>query len=278
MKELALIFLLFLNIAKAVSLVGYNVYERPERIDVLLSFDEPFNGSIYQRKENDTTSLILNSLNFGEIINRQLNSKLASELIIEPIKNATMIGLKSKEQISAIASKSADGFSLRIRITSQALAGGADGAASSGDTAQSLESEPLISWRYFAVLAILLLLLLALFVIKKFISGKPLSRLVGRANFLDKLELKRGVETIYERPLDAQNRVVLLEYNSRQYLVLVGSTNVLLDRFGADIKSEDEFSTFFEENKRRISAMIEKGGAKNSGRLSNYKDKIDTLA
>ncbi|BCX78663.1 hypothetical protein [Campylobacter sp. 19-13652] len=302
MRLLAAFFLAFFAFnqhAFAVSLLGYNVYERSDRVDVMLSFDAPYEGQIYSKRENGTTSLILGSLSFNENISKQLNSAIISELDITPVKNSLAINLHSTQPITVGASKTTDGFGLRIRVTLPAkstqnastnnpyLNQNQDVAKSANDTSQpaSLAStdantqssgafggddEGLISFRYVAVVVVLVLLLLLLLVFRKFIITKGGSTFIKRAAFLDKLELKQGVETIYERALDAQNRVVLLEFKDRQYLVIVGSTNLILDRFGDNIANEDEFSAFFEENKRRISEMLKQ----RQGSLENYKDKI----
>lgn len=299
MKLLAAFFLTFFAFcaqAFGVSLLGYNVYERSDRVDVMLSFDAPYDGQIYSKRENGITSLILGSLSFNENISKQLNSAIISELDITPVKNSLAINLHSAHPILVGASKTTDGFGLRIRVTLPAVQtqdkssqnanqsqnkvsttsplNQPDSSFSSAgnDGAMVFESSDggLISFRYVVVVVVLLLLLLALMVFRKFISSRGVSAFSRRAAFLDKLELKHGVETIYERALDAQNRVVLLEFKDRQYLVIVGNTNLVLDRFGDNIASEDEFSAFFEENKRRISEMIKQ----RQSSLESYKDKI----
>ncbi|MFC2747885.1 MAG: excinuclease ABC subunit A, partial [Campylobacter concisus] len=65
--------------------------------------------------------------------------------------------------------------------------------------------------------------------------------------------------------------LMLLSYENRRYLVIVGSSNVMLDSFGEDkIQNEQDFAIFFEENKKKLSSFLEE--RKNS--LSNYKDKM----
>lgn len=290
-----LAFLAFSQHAFAVSLLGYNVYERSDRVDVMLSFDAPYDGQIYSKRENGITSLILGSLSFNENISKQLSSHIVSELDITPVKNSLAINLHSSEPIVVGASKTTDGFGLRIRVTSPAksldssnatttnsspaqnqdsgfLKGDSDKASSGSSTSfnQNADDEGLVSFRYIVVVAVLVLLLLGLMVFRKFIINKGNSAFLRRASFADKLELKQGVETVYERTIDAQNKVVLLEFKDRQYLVIVGTTNLILDRFGENMSNEDEFSAFFEENKRRISEMIKQ----RQGSLESYKDKI----
>ncbi len=62
----------------------------------------------------------------------------------------------------------------------------------------------------------------------------------------------------FQKPLDSHNKVVLLEYNGRQYLLLVGNSNVILDRFGYDnIEEEDDFTRVFEENRQKLNQYLE---------------------
>ncbi|MEH1011182.1 hypothetical protein QM027_11340 [Campylobacter concisus] len=54
-----LFFVLFATQVFASNLLTYNIYERTDRIDIMLSFDAPYEGNIFQKREKDTTSLIL---------------------------------------------------------------------------------------------------------------------------------------------------------------------------------------------------------------------------
>jgi hypothetical protein len=79
------------------------------------------------------------------------------------------------------------------------------------------------------------------------------------------------VKILFERSLDPQNKVVLLEYEARKYLVLTGASNVLLDRFGEEnINDEQGFEVFFEENKRKLERFLE--GRRDS--LENYEKNL----
>lgn len=280
MRFLGVLLLIFgFSPAFAVSLLSYNVYERTDRVDIMLSFDAPYQGQIYSKRENNTTSLILAELSFNETIHKQINSQIINELSISPIKSSISISLSSNEPIVLSASKTTDGFGLRIRATSKQASTQAKPVTTAqtqiteqaSSTIAQEKDEDFIGWRYMVVIGFLCIMLIGLLVFKKYIlNGGNGSMLSKRSAFLDKLELKHGVETIYERALDGQNKVVLLEHNSHQYLVLVGSTNILLDRFGKDIDSEDDFSAVFEQNRNRISAML----AQRKNSLDSYKDKI----
>ena len=81
-----------------------------------------------------------------------------------------------------------------------------------------------------------------------------------------------SVDVLYEKSLDAQNKVVLLNYENQKYLALVGNSNVLLDKFGEDgIKSQDDFELIIEQSKPRLNSYLQE--RKNA--LSSYKDMMD---
>lgn len=68
-----------------------------------------------------------------------------------------------------------------------------------------------------------------------------------------------GAVIRFQKPLDRQNRLLLLEFEGRQYLIVVGSSNLLLDRFtGEDEKIEDSesFTSLFEANKKQLDHFL----------------------
>lgn len=271
----------------ASNLLTYNIYERTDRVDIMLSFDAPYEGNIFQKREKNTTSLILNSLSYEQSVNKNINSKIVQELDIEPKQNSLILNLKSQDAIIVNASKTTDGFGLRIRVspknTASQVANMPQASAKIEPPTQALQSEPepIVDARYFIVLSVLLALLLFLFIFKKIMVSK--SEFSGFANtkssepnstksinWLLKNQ-NNDVNVIYEKPLDRMNKLMLLSYENRRYLVLVGSSNVMLDSFGEEkIQNEQDFTAFFEENKKKLGAFLQE--RQNS--LNNYKDKM----
>ena len=112
-----LFFVLFATQIFASNLLTYNVYERTDRVDIMLSFDAPYEGNIFQKREKDTTSLILNSLSYDQSASKDINSKIIQGLDIEPKQNSLVLNLRSNDAIIVNASKTTDSFGLRIRVT-----------------------------------------------------------------------------------------------------------------------------------------------------------------
>ena len=146
------------------------------------------------------------------------------------------------------------------------------------------ENEPMVNIdsRYFIVLSVLIALLIFLYVFKRFITSKssdfswfktPQKQTGGDTKSMNWLlkNQNSGVNIIYEKYLDRTNKLMLLSYENRRYLVIVGSSNVMLDSFGEEkIQNEQDFAVFFEENKKKLGSFLQE--RQNS--LNNYKDKM----
>jgi hypothetical protein len=61
----------------------------------------------------------------------------------------------------------------------------------------------------------------------------------------------------YQKPLDRENRLLLLEYGAKQYLMVVGNSNLLLDTFvEGRIEEEEDFARMFEANKKQLDHFL----------------------
>ena len=280
--RIALIVFAFFTSIFASNLLTYNIYERSDRIDVMLSFDAPYQGNIFQKHENDMTMLIFNGLNFDQAVEKSLNSKILQELYIEPKQNSVILSIKSDSQISVNASKTSDGFGLRVRITK--ASGASDSSKPLSDKQESAIQTKLSSSeikarsgdqnffdaRYYMVLGALLAFAVALWLLKNFIAKKSGVNSSVKISGWFANDKNQDIKIIYEKSLDRVNKVMLLSHQNKKYLVLVGSSNVLLDKFGEEkIESEDDFQAFFEENRKKLGQYLEE--RQNS--LSAYKDK-----
>lgn len=291
------------------NLSTYNIYERSDRVDIMLSFDAPYSGAILQERKDGAIILLFKDLQNDQSIEKSVNSNILQELLFEPRGQNLALVIKSAAEVSVSASKTTDGFGLRVRVTPQAAINSpATTAISSQETkeniteASNLSGEQnasnlnasaqspglnlapqsgdvnfmtqgmsdMIDYRYYSVLGVLALLLLALLFIKTKLKNKQNAFKTKQKNdWFEKVKKDEEVEIIYEKPLDSVNKVVLFQHLDRRYLVLTGASNVLLDKFGEEkMTSEQDFQSFFEENQKKLNAYIE-----NRQTLDAYKDK-----
>lgn len=278
-------FLLLLFISLPIfasNLLTYNIYERGDRVDIMLSFDSAYDGSLKQQSGNGVTDLLLSDLVIDNDIDKSINSDIIQNLFITTTadKTATKVELKWNEPISITASKTADKFGLRIRVAklNQAIK---TVIPPNIKTKDSTNASYDIDSKYITVIIILFVLLIVLFFVKKMImkqkiaanspftvsKGTPTKKQQPVKN--SSVPVGDGVEVLYEKSLDETNKVALLSFEGKRYLVLFGSSNVLLDKFGEDkIKDEEDFEVFFEENRQKLGRYLE--DRRNS--LNSYKD------
>lgn len=298
----------------AVNLLTHNIYERDERVDIMLSFDAPYSGTIKQQNSDQITKIILSNLTIKNKINKEIKSNILQNINFSSADNLATLELKSSKPIAIIASKTSDKFGLRIRITPQAKAANKQVTATPAQTSTPKEQPTSLANiptkkdsgdDIYTKYIIVILVLFAIFVFSMYIKTKYIKKnlktkavkptnqaqastitpktkpfeittqkvtnSISNSSFNWNLN-DESIDVIYEKPLDNQNKVVLLNYENQKYLILVGSSNVLLDKFGEEkIKNKDDFELFFEQNKQKLGSYLQE--RKNA--LSSYKDMMD---
>lgn len=278
--KLLIVFLSLLTWLNASNLLTYNVYERSDRVDVMLSFDAPHEGSISQKNDATSITLTVSDLGYDKMIEKSISSQIIQELAIVPeANNVLKIVLKSDKRISVVASKTVDGFGLRIRSSiAQARPQSADATepSTSLPTASSSPMADMIDARYIIVIVVLLLLLGLMFWIKKRVGTFKVSLPTASAGggkswlFNPKTGSNQEVNLLHKKQIDQQNSVVLFEYGNIRYLVMTGNSNVLLEKFqNGEVKDNNDFEKVFEENRRRLDDYLKL----QDNKLNTYKNK-----
>ena len=301
--------LLFFAALWGSNLSTYNIYERSDRVDIMLSFDAPYSGAILQERKDGAITLLFQDLQNDQNIEKSVNSSILQELLFEPRGQNLALVIKSDAQVAVSASKTTDGFGLRIRVTPENAANSAAATALSpqetreniteatnlsGDqNASNLTSSAqgaglnlgvqsgdvnfmtqgmsdMIDYRYYSVLGVLALLLVVLLFVKAKLKNKQKTIKTKRENgWFQKVKSDDGVEIIYEKPLDDTNKVVLFQHLDRRYLVLTGASNVLLDKFGEEKMTSEQDSQSFFEENQKKLNAY----IENRQTLDAYKDK-----
>ena len=256
----------------ASNLLTYNVYERSDRVDIMLSFDAPHEGSIAQKNDASSITLTISDLSYDKLIEKSINSIIIQELSIIPEKNSLKVVLKSDKKISVVASKTVDGFGLRIRgsimqAPTQPLPT-SEKASSTNEQGSAFDA---VDTRYVVVIVILLALLVLMFWIRKKFAGRVIQPNSGKSwLFSPKTGVTQEVTLLHKKTLDTQNSVVLFEYENIRYLVMTGNTNVLLEKFqNGEVKNNSDFEKVFEENRRKLDDYLKLQDTK----LNTYKSK-----
>lgn len=266
MRYILFLFFAYLTL-EASNLLTYNVYERSDRVDVMLSFDASYEGKIYQQQGEDFVSLVLENLEYTKSIKESINSSIVQDLLIEPSGSSTIVTLKSEKHIGLFASKTLDGFGLRIRakLIAPPIK---DLTPISNNTKTSASN--IVGDRYFTVIAIMILLLAFMYFIKWKLAKKQGNSFLN----IPFKKKKSNINIILQKALDMENKISLVEFNQNRYLILTGKSNVLLDKYdinGISIESKEDFELLFEENQKKLSKYL---NIETPNQLSNYKQKV----
>lgn len=271
-----ILFLLILTtLSYAANLLTHNIYDREDRVDIMLSFDSPYMGQIFQDKTQHGITLKLKDLSFNKSVNKTINSKIVQALSIIPSRDFVSITLRNKQNIDVIASKTTDGFGLRIRVTLAQVvpASNIKVLPQTVDNLQNItpfQDSSLIDTRYIIVIIFLFVLLIIMLWLKKRVAKNP--PLLKQKSWLFKNITKTPVDIkiIHKKPIDPKNSLLVFEYENKRYLVMSGNSNVLIDTFGdKDLESSSDFEQAFEDNRKKLDEYLKLQDKK----LEDYKDK-----
>jgi len=281
MKLLYLFFLL-ISYIHASNLLTYNIYERSDRVDIMLSFDSPYEGRISQKKGANITILTLKDLSYDKLIEKNVKSDIIQAITLEPKSDFLNVILKSKNSIVVYASKTVDGFGLRIRTKKIAST---DSNTNKKEQTKLLSkqtktpyttkiSDNLIDSRYISVMVILFIMLIFMFWLKRKVTNKS-KEVNNKKSWLFKSSSlntsNSDINVLCKKEVDEKNSVLLIEFEQKKYLVMSGSSNLLLEKFsGDDIKSNSDFEQAFENNRKKLDEYLK---LQENQSLDNYKAK-----
>jgi flagellar biogenesis protein FliO len=223
-RKLALL-LLFTSYLFSTTITNHNIYKQDDSVDLMLTFDKPYLGKITKKKDNDSTILMLENLNITESVTEPIKSKILQKIRILPYKKDVFIKVDSQKLYTLEASKTIDNYGLRIRVKPHIL-------QPIKTKKFETKKEQNLSGSFLKVIAVLGFLLGLLYLLKKWLlnSGKTQSSWL----FHKDSSKKQDIKILYQKALDTKNRVALIEYNDMDYLVILGSNNLVLDKFKSE--------------------------------------------
>ncbi len=270
----------------ASKILSYNVYERSDRVDVMLTFDTPYDGVISQQTLDGKIIIKLEGASIESEKAKSLNSKFISQLTISPITSYTQIAAVVPNDVQVQASKTVDSYGLRLRFDKQGAAA-TEPNATAASTALPTGPDLQISAGYYVVMAILLVTLGFVFYLKKKMgavisqtkpsasSTKPLKK---PWMFGGKTEVHEDLQVRFSKQLDQVNRIVMVDYGHLSYLILAGQSNILLDKFEDDKPlNKNEFEELLRDRNDELTAILN-SGPKEKEPFQTYKEKAASIA
>jgi hypothetical protein len=283
---LILLLPLFLNASKILS---YNVYDRTDRVDVMITFDTPYEGTIKQSTSDSKIIIKLEGASIESTKTKVLSSKFLNSISIVPLSRNTKIVAEVPAQITFKASKTSDAYGLRLRFTA-ALSNTNNIQSQPNNNpftskVSSLPTKPTedLSTNYYMVIGILLIGIVILFVLKNKINksankGSSSSWLFKVANDAHK-GTPEGVSIRFQKNINEHNSVVMLDFLGQSYLVLMGSNNILLDKF-TDNKpaTQDDFDTILQNRHQELDDFLREGNIQEKDPMQIYKEKAANIS
>ncbi|MBU0721605.1 hypothetical protein KJ877_09710 [bacterium] len=289
MIRLLLIFLLPFTLY-ASKILSYNIYDRTDRVDVMITFDTPYEGII---KQSINPSKIIIQLEDAKIESskvKQLSSRFLNTLTITPMSTHTQIVATVPPSVVLKASKTSDSYGLRLRFTDIPSQQTKQHVSANNNPLASLptKQEDDMSQSYYIVISILLIGIALLFFIKKKVTPKKGNQTSSwlfketagsdsKAAQIKSTEIK-NVSIRFQKTINNDNSVVMLDFGEQSYLVLMGHSNILLDKF-TDNKpiTEDDFETILQNRHQELDEFLRVDNTQKEP-LQSYKEKASSIS
>ncbi|WP_152184368.1 hypothetical protein [Sulfurimonas indica] len=286
MIKYLLLFLLPLSLFGS-KILSYNIYDRTDRADVMITFDTPYSGIIKQSRGKSKIIIKLEDATIESPKIKKVASRFLQSVAITPLKGQTQIIASVPQSVKLLASKTADGYGLRLRFTNKAAT--RQKSLTQNSTAQTNNSlSPLptkksddLTQSYYIVVAILIIGILILFYIKKKTTPAQLKQLkqnrqatkqqktpwLFNANTTPQQQAPLQQESTqkstndvsirFQKAIDAHNSVIMLDFGAESYLVLMGNSNILLDKFHENRpSSQQEFETILQSRHEELENFL----------------------
>jgi len=276
----------------ASKILSYNIYDRTDRADVMITFDTPYTGTIKQSIGKSKITIKLEGASIESPKIRKVSSNFLQSLTITPMANQTQIVASVPSSIKLVASKTSDAYGLRLRFISK------NSVKNSSPYAKTTQNESLtglptkkgneFSSSYYIVVGILIVGIIILLYLKKRMpinsnqqaqnswlfksnqeTAEPAQEPVPTAT-IDPVSIR------FQKVINSTNSVVMLDFGTESYLILMGNSNILLDKF-SDNKptTQEEFETILQSRNQELEEFLGSGNSRStSSSHEGYKEPL----
>jgi len=301
MKLFFLLVILSLSL-NASKILSYNIYDRTDRSDVMITFDTPYENII---KQSTTSSKIIISLSDVSIESpkmKKTNSSLLHSINIIPMENQTQIIAHVGQNIKLHISRTSDAYGLRLRFTKKKVTQKDTAIQNKSLETYTTSSLPTkkgddLSSSYYIVVTILIVGIFILFILKKKITNTNTSQDPKKQAWLfqENKQTKQNTELTsddnnqvsirFQKILNEENSVVMLDFGTQSYLVLMGKSNIILDKFNGDKPTtQEDFNTILQSRNEELENFLEENKHQKSMQntdtteaLQAYKERAATM-
>jgi hypothetical protein len=309
MIKIILIFLLPITIY-ASKILSYNIYDRTDRADVMITFDTPYDGVIKQSLNNSNIIIKLYGATVESPKIKKLTSQYLYSISITQMSDYVQVVASIASSVKLIASKTSDAYGLRLRFATNIQAAQTDVPSMDVEENQlsqlPTKKDDALSENYYIVIIILVIGILVLFFIKQRMTNttkqKPQSSWLFNANNHDEEmptiqpivaptnnsshnnsnynsnSISKDLSVRFQKSLDSENSVVMLDFAEQSYLVLMGKNNILLDKF-TDNKpvNQDDFESILKNRHQELDDFLRVQGHEQKEPLQAYKERAASM-
>lgn len=251
-RFIVLVFI-FCSALFGVNLTSIVSTQEPDNIKFVLNFDASFDGHIEQNKTAQGVLFSVSNLSIVERKDFLFENSFVQKAVLAQLKPMeAVLFVEASNELNYNIVKTSDGMKITIVVTPRP----APLATSDTKELASKDSvEDMFGWRYAVVIVFMVFLITILFIVKKKMqngSTSAISSLLAK-NSDDRLKI------VSQRFIDNSNKLVLLEYEDAKYLILVGSSSLVIDKFydnvnditDADLQKALSFTHVSNNNKQQ---------------------------
>ena len=213
---LTFIFISSLFASEIINITYYN-YSNQNKVVVLFSLDSPFKGKI--EKINKDSYLITN-VKTSSVETKQFKNIINNVVISPRDENSVVLKVSSNNKFSIKASVTKIGYGLKLTILSKVATTKEAPLTMPNVTTNNTNSFNMLN--YMLVIGILIILIIVLLVIKK--KGIQIPTKAAQYEY----------KVIFKRAIDTKNSLMMIEVMGVKYLLMVGTSNVLLNVIDGD--------------------------------------------
>ncbi len=285
----------------ASKILSYNIYDRTDRVDVMITFDTPYNGTIKQSIGNSTITIKLEDATIESAKLKKLSSQYIKSLSITPMANYTKIIAMVPSSVGLKASKTSDSYGLRLRFALKTIQNKPIATVKHQTISPSLSQLPTkdddMSQSYYIVIIILIIGIGILLYVKKRVTPKEIetqqhswlfkdthkeqqeTNKVIPINNSDDIDATDGVSIRFQKSINKENSVIMLDFAEQSYLVLMGKNNILLDKY-TDSKPEtqNDFDSILQDRNKELNDFLYGEGETTKEPLQAYKERAASIA
>ncbi len=294
MKKITLLILLATALFGS-KILSYNIYDRHDHVDIMLTFDTPYEGVLRQNQQGNTISIKLEEASIDTPMNKNIKSTYLQNISISPTDDQIQITANVSDGVILQASKTSDSYGLRLRFSPKTSAN--DTSTQNADEASALPTKDTSEFErsYYVVIAILVIAIIILFWLKNSIAKKTTAMQAQPVTpWLASLSSKKtpqpnntaipignieggGVQIRFQKTLDPSHSVAMLDFGTQSYLVLLGNNTILLDKFQDNIPiTQNDFETLLQSKHRELDGYFQIGHVEDEI-FDAYKEKASVI-